>query len=363
MSNARRTVLLLLFFSFGACLHAQSSSAETDQHILQIESCLPPPVVVKGEPVSCTPLLTRMQQLHVPGVSVAVVHNGVVEWARGYGIATAGNAPVTPETLFQAGSISKPVAAMAALHLVQEGRLSLDADVNTKLVSWKVPPSDAAPGAVITLRELLTHTGGTTVHGFPGYAAGAPVPTLAQVLDGEKPANTPAIRIEAPPGTRWNYSGGGYEIMQQMVIDVTHEPFPKFLHDTVLAPIGMTHSTYEQPLPTALQAHAAAPFTAKGEPVTGGAHTYPEMAAAGLWTTPSDLGRYVIENQRSLKGESNHVLSAAMTKEMMTAGKGSWGLGLQIGGSASNPYFEHGGVNEGFEALFVGYEDSARVQR
>jgi CubicO group peptidase (beta-lactamase class C family) len=120
----------------------------------------------------------------------------------------------------------------------------------------------------------------------------------------------------------------------------------------------MTHSTYEQPLPAALLPTAATPYDGHDKPVTGGAHTYPEMAAAGLWTTPSDLGRYIIENQQSLQGKANHVLSQAMTKEMMTPGKGSWGLGVQIGGSSSNPYFTHGGSDEGFEALFVGYENN-----
>ena len=356
ISVRRITVSLLLCSATVLC--AQSASPSTDQIIRKVETCLPPVVGVKGEPASCTPLLTRMQQLHIEGVSIAVVHHGVIEWARGYGIATPAGAPVTPGTLFQAGSISKPVAAMGALHLVQEGKLSLDADVNAKLTSWKVPASDAAPGAVVTLRELLTHTAGMTVHGFPGYAAGAPVPMLVQVLNGEKPANTAAVRVETPPGTKWNYSGGGITIMQQLVLDVSHEPYPKFLHDTVLAPIGMTHSTYEQPLPDAMKAHAAAPYDAQGVAVPEGAHTYPEMAAAGLWTTPSDLGRYIIENQQSLQGKANHVLSQAMTKQMMTPGMGSWGLGVQIGGSPSNPYFTHGGSNVGFEALFVGYENN-----
>jgi CubicO group peptidase (beta-lactamase class C family) len=146
--------------------------------------------------------------------------------------------------------------------------------------------------------------------------------------------------------------------MQQLAIDVSHEPFPKLLHDDVLAPIGMTHSTYEQPLSAAMQPIAAAPYDVHGVAVPEGAHTYPEMAAAGLWTTPSELGRYIIENQQSLQGKANHVLSQEMTKQMMTPGKGSWGLGVQIGGSPSNPYFTHGGANEGFEALFVGYENN-----
>jgi CubicO group peptidase (beta-lactamase class C family) len=338
-------------------LVAQASQAPETQHrIEKIQSCLTGPVVIKDDLHSCHTLADRMAELHVPGVSIAVVHNGVIDWARGFGFQQLGGKPVSTDTLFQAGSISKPVAAMAALHLVQEGKLSLDSDVNTLLTTWKIPASQAAPNATVTLRELLTHTAGFTVHGFPGYAANAAVPTLVQVLNGQKPANTDPIRLENVPGKDWKYSGGGYTVMQQLLVDVAKEPFPKLLHDSVLAPIGMTHSTYQQPLPAALQPSAAAPYTADGTAVPGGAHTYPEMAAAGLWTTPSDLARYMIENQQSLQGKANHVLSRELTQQMVTPGKGDWGLGLQIGGSPSNQYFSHGGVNEGFESLFVAYE-------
>jgi len=245
---------------------------------------------------------------------------------------------------------------MAALHLVQQGKLSLDTDINTYLTTWKLPTAPVAAGKPVTLRELLTHTAGISVHGFPGYAKSDTVPTLVQVLNGEKPANTAPIRIEAPPGDHWQYSGGGYTIMQQTLIDVTKEPYPKLMHDTVLAPIGMNHSTYNQPLPAAMEADAATPYRGDGKPVEGGSHTYPEMAAAGLWTTPSDLARYAIEVQRSLQGKANHVLSTEMTRQMLTPGKGNWGLGLEIGGSKDNPYFSHGGANEGFRCIFVAYE-------
>ncbi|WP_213804073.1 serine hydrolase domain-containing protein [Granulicella sp. dw_53] len=167
-----------------------------------------------------------MAELKIPAVSVAVVHNGTLVWAEGFGVRGSDGKPVTKETLFQAGSISKPVAAMAALHQVQTGKLSLDADINQALTSWHIPPSTLAPGATVTLRELLTHTAGMTVHGFPGYAAGSPLPTLIQVLDGTKPANTAPIRIEKIPGAEWNYSGGGFTVMQQTLLDVTHESFP-----------------------------------------------------------------------------------------------------------------------------------------
>jgi CubicO group peptidase (beta-lactamase class C family) len=160
-----------------------------------------------------------MVTLHVPGVGIAVIHNGAIEWVKGYGVQRIGGKLVTPDTLFQAGSISKPIAALAALHLVQQGKLQLDADVNSVLTTWKVPTSSAAPGATVTLRELLTHTAGFTVHGFPGYAANAPVPTLVQVLNGEKPANTEPIRLENAPGNTWKYSGGGYTVIQQLLMD------------------------------------------------------------------------------------------------------------------------------------------------
>jgi CubicO group peptidase (beta-lactamase class C family) len=336
---------------------AKAPTPAVQQHIERITSCIAPPVTVKDEPHPCTPLSELMSQMHIPGVSVAVIHNGSIEWARGFGVRQIGGEPVDAETRFQAGSISKPLAALAALHLVQAGKLSLDADVNTELTTWKLPSSSAAKRKPVTLRELLTHTGGTTVHGFPGYAANAPVPTLVQVLNGEPPANTPAIRIESEPGSKWNYSGGGYTIMQQMLLDVSHQSFPQLLHETVLAPTGMNHSTYQQPLPDSQRGDAATPYDGKGAAVPGGAHTYPEMAAAGLWTTPSDLARYAIEIEHSSAGKANHVLSKDMTQQMLTPGKGDYGLGVQIGGSPSDPYFSHGGVNEGFENLFVAYRN------
>lgn len=328
------------------------------QRIQRVENGLVGPVVIKGDAKATHSLADRMKELSVPGVSVAVLRNGQIEWARGYGVTRIGGPAVTPDTMFQAGSISKPVAAMAALHLVEQGKLSLDADINTELKSWQLPADPVQGGKPVTLRELLTHTGGTTVHGFPGYAQNEPVPTLVQVLNGEKPANTPAIRSEAAPGSRWNYSGGGFTIMQQAAMDASGEPFPKLLHDTVLAPIGMTHSTYEQPLGAEFAALSATPYHGDGKPIEAGAHTYPEMAAAGLWTTPTDILRYAIEVRSSVDGKANHVLSPDMTRQMLTSGMGNWGLGLEIGGAKDNQYFSHGGVNEGFISIFAVYEKS-----
>ena len=239
---------------------------------------------------------------------------------------------------------------------MENRRLSLDADVNQALTSWRIPPREGAGKEHVTLRELLNHTSGLTVHGFPGYSAGAPLPDARSNLE-RRDARQHRIRsaLNSPPGRRFSYSGGGYTVMQQLLIDVSGEPFPRLLHDTVLAPIGMTRSTYEQPLPAAPWTDVAMPHRTEGTPVTGGPHTYPEMAAAGLWTTPSDLARYVIEIQGSLRGDPNGVLSTDLTQEMLVAGRGSYGLGLVIGGSPGIPYFSHGGINEGYEASLFGY--------
>ena len=362
MPNMLRTFGTLIFLG-AQVLAAQTVSAptlppEVQRHIERVISCLQPKVVVKDDPHPCATLRERMTALRVPGVSIYVMHEGA-SWGRGFGVTQLGGRPVFPNTLFQAGSISKPVAAMAALHLVQEKKLTLDADINSELVTWKLPSSPAANGKIVTLRELLTHTAGLNVHGFPGYAANEPVPTLIQVLDGQKPANTAPIRIESEPGSRWSYSGGGFTVMQQTLLDVTGEPFPKLMRDTVLVPLGMVHSTYQQPLPQELQASAATPYDDSNSPIPGGAHTYPEMAAAGLWTTAPDLGRFAEELERSLQGRGNlhGVLNRDLARQMVTPGKGRWGLGIGIGGSDADPYFIHGGDDAGFENLLVEYEN------
>jgi CubicO group peptidase (beta-lactamase class C family) len=295
-----------------------------------------------------------MAALHVPGVSIAVIRDGKIEWAKGYGVASVGGAPVTPETLFQAASISKPVTAMAVMHLVQTGKLNLDTDVNQYLKSWKVPANDFTQKTKITLRELLSHTAGMTVHGFPGYASDAPLPTVVQILNGAKPANSPAIYVDLAPDSEWRYSGGGFVVTQQLLLDVTGTPFPTFMKETVLGPAGMAHSTYEQPLPKLRMGEAAMPYHSNGQPTAGGPHVYPEMSAAGLWTTPSDLAHFAIELQKALAGKSS-VLSAATAKEMLTPVKGNWGLGIGVGGGAAHPYFQHNGANDGFQCDLVAY--------
>jgi CubicO group peptidase (beta-lactamase class C family) len=258
--------------------------------------------------------------------------------------------------LFQAASISKPVFALAVLHLVDEGRLNLDTNVNEYLKSWKLPDNEFTSEQKVTLRRLLTHSAGLTVHGFPGYESNAKLPTTVQILDGTPPANTAPIRVDILPGSLARYSGGGYTLAQQVLGDVTGIPLPKLLHDSVLAPLRMTLSTYEQPLPAKRLSEVALPYHGDGNAVEGGPHVYPEMAAAGLWTTPSDLARYALGVRAALAGDSK-VVSAATARAMLTPVINSQGLGPQLGGSTSRKFFTHGGANEGYRCLLVAYED------
>jgi CubicO group peptidase (beta-lactamase class C family) len=356
----RRLSGAAVFILILGTLSAQAPSS-VEQQIQRIQNEILPPVLVKGESVPTTKLTERMSALHVPGISIAVIHDGSIEWARGFGVTSVGGSPVTPDTLFQAASISKPVSALAVLRLVQEGKLDLDADVNQYLKTWKVPASSFTERKKVTLRELLTHTAGLTVHGFAGYASDAPVPTVVQILNGEKPANSAPIRVDTEPNSTWRYSGGGYVVAQLLLQDVTGQPFAKFMHDTVLGRIGMTKSTYEQPLPKSRLGDVALPYRSDGQPVPGGPHVYPEMAPAGLWTTPSDLARYAIEVQKSLAGTSNRILSAAMVRQMLTPGLNHQGLGPGTGGSEAHPYFTHGGANEGYRCNLVAYNQGDGV--
>jgi len=321
--------------------------------IHRIEAAAVDMPLAENEPATRLSLEQLMTLYKVPALSIAVIDHFEIVWAKAYGTVELGSpAPVTTSTLFQAGSISKPVAATGALYLVEHGKLSLDEDVNQKLKTWKVPENEFTKTQKVTLRRLMSHTAGLTVHGFPGYAVGDRVPTLVEIFNGEKPANTAPIRVDLSPGTKVRYSGGGVTIEQQLMMDVAGKPFPALMREIVLDKIGMTDSSYEQPLPSALAARTATGTYGDGKMVRGRWHVYPEMAAAGLWTTPTDLCKFAIEIALSRHGKSNRVLSEAQTREMLTPVMDDAGLGFFM--EKGNPgQFGHNGADEGFQALLT----------
>jgi len=346
-------ILVALVLQF--CAPSKKTESIED-NIKKVETGLINPVYLEGD--STWTIETRMKHYHVPGVSIAVINNGKIEWSRTYGVMDEETKqPVTRETLFQAGSISKPVAAYAALKTTEEGKIDLNENVNTYLKTWKLPDNEFTKNKKVTLKHLLSHTGGLTVHGFLGYSPDLPLPTTTQVLDGTPPANSPPVRVDKIPEESFRYSGGGYTIMQQMLVDVEGKPFPEILKEKVLGPLRMNHSTYDQPLqPEQLQL-AATGYLPDGTMTKGKRHTYPEMAAAGLWTTAEDLAIFAINIQKTMLGDSGEVLSKAMTEKMLTPFVADFiGLGLFINTRNDDVYFGHGGWDEGFSSDMVAHK-------
>ncbi|MGW8281681.1 MAG: serine hydrolase domain-containing protein [Gemmatimonadota bacterium] len=305
-------------------------------------------------PTDPTDVGSLIEYYHVPGVSIAVIRDFELDYVEVHGVKSKTTMePVTPATLFQAASLTKGVSATAVMTLAQQGVVSLDTEINEYLTQWKLHDNSYQDREKVTLRRLLSHTAGTTVSGFRGYRYTEPVPNLIQILNGFPPANSPPIVVDLVPGSQFRYSGGGYEVMQQAVQDVTGLPYEDFMQQRVLGPIGMASSTYEQPLPESLRDLAASGYYADGIAVPGGHHIYPELAAAGLWTTSADLARFVIELQLSLRGQSNRVLSRENVQLLLTEVKNDYGLGLGLWTDHGQPYFGHDGANDGFRCRMV----------
>lgn len=294
----------------------------------------------------------------MPGLSIAVVKDFQVHWAKAYGVAdVATGRRVETTTRFQAASISKPITAMAAVKLAQDHRLDLDADVNRYLTSWKVPASDLTRTQAVTPRSLFSHTSGSDDgFGFPGYDPTVARPSVPQILNGEAPSNVGKVLFARPPFQGFKYSGGGTTIMQLALTELTGQPFAALMKATVLDPLGMVDSSYEQPPSAETVPRLARAHNGQGKPMDAVWHVYPEQAAAGLWTTPSDLARFLIEVQTAVRGPGGRVLSQAAAREMTApVGVGPYAVGLSMEKQGEGWYFSHGGSNWGFQCYMVGH--------
>jgi CubicO group peptidase (beta-lactamase class C family) len=341
--------------------------------VRRIEQGLLPANIVMGDPPQRMALLERMKVHGVPGVSIAVINNYRVEWAKGYGVRIPGsNEPVGTDTLFQAASISKPVTAVAALRLVEQGRLSLDEDVNRRLRSWRVPENEFTRVRKVTLRGILTHTAGFRVMFYPGTPTSQPIPSTLDLLEGRQGGPDGPIRVVREPGTEFEYSGAGFIVLQQLLEDVTRKPFVGLMDDLVFGRVGMRNSTFAQVHGPEMQARLAA-GTERGKPVAGGWLLKPNMASGGIWTTASDIAAFAIELQKAVAGRRNRLLRPAMARLMMTPWEasqrpdaraifgGKRGLGIEVGGEAATFHFSHGGDNEGYRSQMIALGDGRGV--
>jgi CubicO group peptidase (beta-lactamase class C family) len=355
MKPVKLLLILVLFITTGGSCQQTSYNAAIEEKIKQVERSLGEAIKTDDKPIV---LQERMKQYGVYGLSIAVIKDYKIEWARGYGYADKEKAkPVTPETLFQAASLSKSVNAVGVLRLVQQKRLDLDKDINTYLTSWKFPYDTSKGKTPITLRHILSHTAGTTVHGFRGYEPGEKIPTIVQILNGEAPANSEPIRSMFDAGTRVQYSGGGITISQLVVMDVTKQPYDVYMEQNVLSPLGMKNSFYTAPPPAGKAPVLATAYREDGTSVKGNYHIYPENAAASLWTTPTDLAKFIIGLQLAASGKSTKVLNEESAALMLKPFKENAALGTFIKTVGEEEYFTHGGANEGFRSIYYGSKD------
>ena len=326
-------------------------------------------------------LTDRMRHYSVPGVSYAVIEGYEIAWAEGHGtLRSDGDTHVTSMTLFHAGSNAKLVSAAASLKLVQQGRLALDEDVNDRLRSWHIPDGEFTQYEKVTLRRLLSHSGGLE-DGFTNRSSGDPVPkyftpagvapsvTIQQLLDAE-----PGIDVDGPtrvtviPGSQYRYANADYAILELLIRDVTDKPFPTFMRETILRPLGMSSSTYEQPLPPDLRARAAIEHDHSGEAFAGDRLHVPLLAAGSLWTTPSDMARFIIEMMDNYRGKSRRILSRTMASEMFSKQieihqdplADAAGLGFQLSGKGKDLCVVHTGGTWGSTSIVCAYPETGQ---
>ena len=346
------SLAILLFHCLTAVTAQQHYSKAVNEQIARVETTLSGGMVIDGKLYT---LAERMKHYNVAGLTVAVIDNYQIVWAKGYGYADKKeNRKVTTNTMFEPGSISKSLNAVGILQLAQQGKLDLYQDINQYLVNWKFPYDTVSHGKKITTAQLLSHTAGLSVHGFPGYQRDSAIAGVTDILDGRAPSNTEAVRSFTESGKEARYSGGGILITQQMLTDLTKQRYEQYIYEHVLRPLGMTNSSYNQPPAEGQRKNLATGYKSNGNEVPGKYFVYPEKAAAGLWTTPTDICKYVIEMQQAYQGKSSKVINQEMVKLHTTPVKNDIAMGTFIQNRNGEKYFDHTASNEGFSGLFIG---------
>lgn len=352
MLNAKMflPLCLLLFFWTAGCRSDREADPPLEQ---QIVNGLRPAAYLPGKAVTYT-LEDRMRHWQAPAVSIAVIDDMDIRWRGAFGVLKEGEpTQVDIHTLFQAASVSKPVAAVATAHLAYQDVLSLDADINSLLEGWQLPYGEYT--GKVTPGRILSHTAGLGVGGFEGYPSEDALPTLLQIIEGEEPANSPAVRIESRPGAGFQYSGGGYQVLQKALEDVTGRPFPEMMQDRIFNPLGMIRSGYA-PLDSVQKANAAHGHELTG-PIPHYAPIHVESAAGGLWTTPSDLAKLLIELMEAYHGRSDQILDSAAVRDLLRPRFWDYGLGFKVLGEGRDLRFSHGGATRGWHSHFLAFPE------
>lgn len=337
-------------------IYIANDTSGIKEKILKIENGLLPAVVIENEASIFYSITERMQYYDVPGLSIAVIKDNKIEWAKSYGVKEKGTSDiVTLNTMFQAASMSKPITGIVAVSLAEQGKIDLYRNVNEQLKSWQIPENELTKKKPVTPEHLLMHLGGLNVHGYPGYAVSDSIPNIIDILNGTKPANTEPMDVVIEPGTKWKYSGGGYTILQLLMEEVSGKSFPRLMKENLFDPLGIKNSTFSHNLSKNEKASVAKAYKYDGSMVEGGYRIHPEKAAAGLWCTPSDYAKIVIEIQKAYIGQSNKIVSQKVSKSLFTRNLGYMGYGFMIRLHGDSTAIAFGGGNEGYTCNIFSY--------
>jgi CubicO group peptidase (beta-lactamase class C family) len=299
-------------------------------------------------------IIERMKFYKIPSVSIAVINNGKIEWAKAYGYADIEmKRPATTTTLYQVASLSKSVTGLGIMKLVQDGKLSLTRDIRSYLKTWAFPDNELSKGKKITLKNLLSHTAGLNVHGFIGYSVSEPIPGTNQILNGQKPANNEAVKVIYPVTEHFEYSGGGYMIIKKIIEDNLSASYDTLMNKTVLKPLKMNNSTFSQPLSLKYK-NVAYGTDGQMKLLKGNYYTYPELTAGGLWSTATDIAKFVLSIQNDLKGSQNSFVNKSNTNEMLTPVLNNYSLGFGVIEKGGENYFWHEGESFGYNSMYYG---------
>lgn len=308
-----------------------------------------------------TTLVLRMKELNIPGVSITVFDNNEILWSKGYGFSNKEKGEkVTKNTLFQAASISKSVTSVGAFKLIEQNKFDLDENVNLKLKRWQVPENEFTESEKVTAGRIMSHTSGLSTSGFQGYEITDSIPTLNQILQGSSITNSEPVRVIQKPGDSERYSGGGMTVLQMLMEDVSDQEFDQLMDSLVLSPVGMKNSSFAYPIPKNLENKISIGYDKNGNEIQGGYHLYPEKAAAGLLSNPTDLAKFMIALGKSYRGKENAILAQSSAQIMMKRVPNAGGTGIGIDGEGSAFRFRHTGRNVGFICYAVSFANNGR---
>ena len=330
-------------------IYIRKGNQAMHEKILRIENGLLPASIIAGEPGKTFSINGRMHYFDVPGLSIAVMKDYQIEWAKSYGVKEKGtNDSVTLNTLFQAASMSKPISAMIALKLEEEKKINLKQDINQQLKTWHLPENEFTRQRAVTPELLMLHLGGLNVPSFPGYSISDSIPEITAILSGRSPSNTEAVKVEWVPDTKWSYSGGGYTVLQLLMEEASGTSFPKLMKESLFDPLELMNSTFEHNLSEKQQKMIAKAYKEDGKMVDGGYYIYPEKAAAGLWTTSMDYANMIVELEKSYLGESDKIIRPETSRRMLKRYRGDMALGIVLKNNGDSIALAYGGWNEGY---------------